>query len=273
MTIPIHQFNEQKSQDIPFEIVRLADISPISISPRPHKHTFYEICWVQTGTATQYLDFNPYKMNAHTITFVSPGQVKSWDTKTTLKGYVILFTKAFLQMTALAPVNMRDYDFFHRPDLQPLITLTPEAYTLFDQLCLSMVRDFEYIGLGRSTLLESWLRIFLVHAQRLFEAQRLTNTHTATSQLVESFMRAIDHEYARYQQVQDYADQLGITPNYLTDCVREQLGVSASTLIHQRIILESKRLLTYSDQPIGEIAFALNFDDPSYFSRYFKRHV
>jgi AraC family transcriptional activator of pobA len=75
------------------------------------------------------------------------------------------------------------------------------------------------------------------------------------------------------QRVTDYAALLGVTPEHLTRSVRRATGVAASDVIHQRLVLEAKRSLLYTDLTVRAIADDLRFDDPSYFNRFFKRSV
>jgi AraC family transcriptional regulator, transcriptional activator of pobA len=67
------------------------------------------------------------------------------------------------------------------------------------------------------------------------------------------------------------ADQLGLSPQNLNAICRKASGKSASELIIEQVILEAKRYLIHSDKNISEIAFTLNFADPSHFVKYFKK--
>ena len=75
----------------------------------------------------------------------------------------------------------------------------------------------------------------------------------------------------RLHQVQDYAGLMAITEKYLNELCKKTAGKTASELIHERIILEAKRLLLHSDLNNKEVAYFLSFDDPSHFSKFFKR--
>ena len=68
-----------------------------------------------------------------------------------------------------------------------------------------------------------------------------------------------------------YAEMLNISAGHMGDVVKEQSGKPAIAHIHERVILEAKRLLFHTDYVIKEIAFHLGFEDASYFSRFFKR--
>lgn len=71
----------------------------------------------------------------------------------------------------------------------------------------------------------------------------------------------------------DYAGKLNVSAKTLTNCVK---GISQQTpleIINERLILEAKRLLVYSDKTVNQIGFELGFDDPSYFVKFFKRQI
>ena len=74
-------------------------------------------------------------------------------------------------------------------------------------------------------------------------------------------------------QAGEYARMLGVTPNYLNVLSQRCVGVSALSLIHRRIMLEIKRLLLRTDLDVSEIAYAMRFNELSYFSRFFKRNA
>ena len=78
----------------------------------------------------------------------------------------------------------------------------------------------------------------------------------------------IDKNFIKERQVQFYATQLGVCPNYMNVLTRKFLGKSALELINERTVLEIKRMLLRSDFTISEIAYRLGFNELSYFSRF-----
>jgi AraC family transcriptional activator of pobA len=113
----------------------------------------------------------------------------------------------------------------------------------------------------------------LIQAQRLYHVKATPAKVGAGEALVQQFIRQIDRHYLTRQSVQEYADLLAVTAGHLSDSTREVLGVPASYLIHQRLIVEAKRLLLHTEQSAGEIGQQLGFSDPSYFARFFKRET
>jgi AraC family transcriptional activator of pobA len=72
--------------------------------------------------------------------------------------------------------------------------------------------------------------------------------------------------------VAQYASLLNTTPQNLNAACRKSGGQSAGEILDGFIIDEAKRLLLYTDNNVGEIAYQLNFKDPSYFVKFFKKY-
>ncbi len=88
--------------------------------------------------------------------------------------------------------------------------------------------------------------------------------------LTRQFMLLVEQHYQETCSLTEYAMMLHVTTGVLIETVRRSLGQPAGQIIRERLLLEAKRLLRYSDLPVAEIAARLNFEDPSYFSRFFK---
>lgn len=87
-----------------------------------------------------------------------------------------------------------------------------------------------------------------------------------------SFHELLSREKNLINSVEYYAETLNITPQNHNAICRKVSGLSASDVIADTMVSEAKRLLTYTDKTISEVAFELNFKDPSHFVKYFKRH-
>lgn len=71
----------------------------------------------------------------------------------------------------------------------------------------------------------------------------------------------------------DYAALLHVMERRLSEATKRCTGQTASEIIHERVLLEAKRLLVHSQLSISEVAYRLSIDDPAYFSRFFKKHT
>jgi AraC family transcriptional regulator, transcriptional activator of pobA len=85
------------------------------------------------------------------------------------------------------------------------------------------------------------------------------------------FRQLVDQDYRSHQQIASYARQIGVTSTHLNRVCRENFGETATGLIHQRLVLEAKRYLTFTTLSVKEVSFALGFEEPAYFARFFKQ--
>jgi AraC family transcriptional regulator, transcriptional activator of pobA len=88
--------------------------------------------------------------------------------------------------------------------------------------------------------------------------------------LVRKFNLAVENHYKTQHQVQFYADLLNKSPKTLSNLFAIYKQKTPVGIIHERIALEAKRLLIYTDKSAKEIAFELGFEEISHFSRFFK---
>lgn len=138
-----------------------------------------------------------------------------------------------------------------------------------------LAEEFEQSGAGHHLALDGWLEVLLGNALRLG-----TNLPDATDRsagqrhmLVTRFNELIEKRFREEQSVADYARRLHTSESRLRTATLAATGQSPLQLIHARILLEAKRQLHYTDSPISEIAYALGFDDPAYFTRFFSRRA
>ncbi len=237
-----------------------------------HRHSFYHLVFFTAGTGKQQIDFKKFEVKPGLVYFMIPGQVHSWDFSTEPDGYLINFSSNYLSSFLLKPDYLADFSFFSgQPDHQviELPTATQEQIT-------PIFEDILKEGLNEQPLNDDLVKTLLI---RLFiEIARTTNVmqnpngHSYNHTLLKNFQNLIETNYAHLRLPKQYAELLYITPNHLNALCNDFLGVSAGTLIRNRVILEAKRLLINLDLMISEVAAKLNFDDQSYFIKFFKKY-
>ena len=88
-----------------------------------------------------------------------------------------------------------------------------------------------------------------------------------------TFRQLVAENYLTVRSVQEYADLIGISTTHLRNTVKDITGYSPGQLIRQEIIFEAKRKLANTELTTAQIGYALNFEDTSYLSRFFKRET
>ena len=90
---------------------------------------------------------------------------------------------------------------------------------------------------------------------------------------IERFIALVERDHAIRHRVAEYAAELALTPGHLNWLCRQALGRSAGAVVRERLVLEAKRRLLYSDAPVSAIGYGLGFADPPYFTRFFRRET
>jgi AraC-like DNA-binding protein len=119
-------------------------------------------------------------------------------------------------------------------------------------------------------MLQSYLKQFIIHAVRVRKERHIVKDDVE-SKLFKDFSTLVEFNFTKLHSVTDYANRLGLSPKSLTKHFQKIGTQTPSDFIKNRIILEAKRKLIYTDFSVKEIAFDLGFNDPAYFSRFFTK--
>ena len=166
------------------------------------------------------------------------------------------------------------YSVFHTFDTTPFYRVNNEVAHTLQHLVQQMEEEMKYQNcFGNTDILKSLIRIFLIQVLRHGEQNSelpMSNLKPAHILFIK-FRKLVEQEYKHMHTVQEYADRLNVAQRTLHKCVNECSHTSPLSFINERIMLEAKRLVKYSNLMIKEIAFDLGFDDPSYFIKLFKK--
>lgn len=239
----------------------------------PHRHNYHEIFVVQAGHGKHAIDGHASDIGPCSVSLITKGQVHLVEYLTDLMGWLIRFDDDFL------PAGFTSQAWNYHA-------------TLFNQLgrprTLFIDRtDYDALGLVLDLIESEWaqpdafqqhdvlrhlLSVLIVRLERIYQNALSTNQHEREEYRVyQHFMSLLDDRFTRYHDVQHYATTLQITPVRLSRLLGRIMGRSTKQMIDERIVLEAKRFLHYTDLSITEIAAALGYSDQFHFSKTFKR--
>jgi AraC family transcriptional regulator, transcriptional activator of pobA len=138
-----------------------------------------------------------------------------------------------------------------------------------------LAREFTRSSSGHSLALQGWLEVLLANLLRLTQ-QRPNAADPVVGQqrrLVARFNELIEHRYRNSEPLATYATSLNVSESRLRNACLAMTGRTPMQLVHARIVLEAKRQLLYTDNPVRTIGYALGFDDAAYFTRFFTRQA
>jgi AraC-like DNA-binding protein len=238
-----------------------------------HRHNFYQIIWVTKGCGTHLIDFHAYPIQPATLYFLSPGQVHEWQMTEAVTGYIIAFTNELFSSTLQGKTTLSDLPYFYPINAHPLLYVGDEQATVFNTIIGRIESEYQASLVDREAMLTAFIQILLIEAKRIYDPHQSTHSIASGVLLTKQFLFLVEENFLLQTRVTEYAKQLSITANHLNETVKQTVGKTAGELIRDRLLLEAKRWLIHSDLSISEIAHDLNFEDPSYFCRFFKRYT
>ena len=226
---------------------------------KAHKHDgYFELIFLTDGAGIHEIDDQNYQVEPPMLFYMSPGHVHCWEFSKIPKGYVCIFKEEFLN--EFPDVKMKFLEFATMYKLNnKLIDFADDFKLLYNEYQL----DHPDIN-----ILKSYLNAILWKVVRL--PLENTNSTTDSNPLILNYRKLLDIYYASSKNMDFYADQLNVSKRVLNNCCKKEIGRSSSSLINERIIVESKRLLKHTSNTISEVAYHLNFNDPSHFVKFFK---
>ena len=253
-----------------FMIDRFEDIIRPKSMLWPHKHSFYEILWIEQGTSHHMIDQHSFELSDDCLFFIAPGQVHELDHSEDVKGYSIMFTEEFLSLGHAQPDLLAGLSFLENTYSRPAFPVNQNQTANLTTILQSLHQET-----GRKDKSEAVIRhlllAFLFNIQRLMADANQAENDNISVLTLKKFRKLIEEHYKKETRLSFFAAQLFITVPNLNEISKKITGKTAGELIRERIWLEAKRMLIHSHESVGQIAANLGFKDFSYFSRQFKK--
>jgi len=238
---------------------------------KPHRHEqFYQILFLETGDGRVTIDGRAARLEAPCLLLLPPLVVHGFSFSHNVEGLVVtLFERRLAEILRASPDVMRGLE---APRLLSLANQPAIASRVAASLA-AVWTEFQAQEPARLAAIEAQLALLLIAAHRLCgqadetqpEGQRRGHAHIAR------FRHLVEQDYRKRQPIEAYARRLGLTATHLNRLCRVHPGASALDVVNARLMLEAKRCLVFTALGVKETAGALGFEDPAYFTRFFRR--
>ena len=251
------------------ETERTIKVAPFRKNVRrthPHKHNSYlELIYLSAGTGIHGIDSVEYTIEPPVIHIVRQEQVHHWQLDTEPEGYVVLVKKAFIEKSLDGELK----SLFTKISSQCCLQVVDNA--MIEGLLALLSEEIAENGENSFAVIEGVLKALL--AKILLVSSPFVNPNERNAGIYPTFIQLLNEDNGLKKTVSHYAEKLGVSPQNLNMACQRSVGKAAADLVAEFVIAESKRLLLYTDMTVSEIAFSLEFTDPSYFVKYFKKSV
>jgi AraC-like DNA-binding protein len=145
------------------------------------------------------------------------------------------------------------------------------ATNTIDKLLELLTEENNANGSHNFQITEGLLKSLLAKVLEVSEPTTTKQEHK--SDLFQRFILLLSADNGVKNKVVYYAGKLNTTPQNLNAACQKSIQKAATEVLSEFVLNEAKRLLLYTNKTISEIAFALEFTDPSHFVKYFKKIV
>jgi AraC-like DNA-binding protein len=255
-----------------FQIHRYEDVLRNSrMASPPHRWSYFRICFLKQGGGDLVSGIYKFKARKNSF-FVIPSRVivssENWTTDT--EGYVLLFNLDFFLQNNIS-LQMLSNKMWLTGSVRPDIELSNEQAEEVSRIMESILQEKKQKGKTNTEFIAVKILELLILGERLSGEIQTGTANFPVSDIVQQFISLLDLHFSKEHSVKFYADALSMHPNYLNAVVKKHIGMSAKESIQNRILLEIKYLLHSTNLPIKEIANQMGFNDPNYFTTFFKR--
>ena len=273
--IPHIQFNAPSSDNFGFEVVPIENIARSKDAydhdpEQPHQLKFYNLIVFTEGKGRHFIDFHWYPVQQNSIVYLTKDQVNAFEFSTELKGYCIIFTESYF----VSCFSHLPEDFVFRlfnPQLFSPILQIPKGSDFSQYFDLLHKESMNGAGFNQKTIIESLFVILISKAEAIKQSQTFLIKSSSKIRFFHSFTTMMEQHISKSRSADFYARELGVTYKHLNSICKELLNKTAKQVIDDYVILLAKRSLINSSLKSTELAYALGFEDPTNFTKYFKQ--
>lgn len=211
---------------------------------------------------------------------IAPNQTIEIDNeiehKENMLGWGLFFHPDLIRATSLND-KLKNYSFFKYEVSEALHLSDKEKNILLE--CVQKIQSEleENIDVHSQYIIVSTIELLLNYCSRFYGRQMITRSQTNKSiitqieNILTKYFAATKLKEQGLPTVKFLADNVNLSPSYLSDLLKKETGKNAQEHIHFYLIEEAKNYLINTEKNINEIAYTLGFEYPQYFNKLFKQ--
>ena len=267
--IPQYKFHQTKyGEELLIDVVTLDGIKHYIEKTPIHTLSYFDITFITSGIGRISINNKQYDLNPGDVIFSKPGEVREWQE--TPQGYALIFEEEFLLSFFNDPVFIRNLSYFNSNRGASQMNIKT-IYVRIEQLILTIIEEINNKESKDKHILRALLyEVLMLLNREYIKTDRAVSFEKQQSRHMDHFIQLVDKDFKAHHDTKYYADKICLTPNYLNEIVQKSIGTTPKSYIQNKIIQEAKKLLSYTDTSVAEIAEILHFESSSYFIRLFR---
>ncbi|MDR0536811.1 MAG: AraC family transcriptional regulator [Tannerellaceae bacterium] len=277
--VPLYNyFTTQRDNNYPIALADLNYLPSQIPASKFHSLEHYDISFIYEGRGDFSVNEQTHTVAPGDIIFSRPGDIRAWDAMSLTGGRALLFDDVSIQTLFSGSSPIESMSCLSPARQSARLSLTIVQYRNIRVLLSELKTELLLKKKNRTRICAFLSDIFTLLQAAYTDAMKslpdIVIPSNRTRHIhVSEFFRLVNTELCREHSIQYYAGRMGITPNYLNEIMKRSIGINAKQYIQNSLIIEAKRRLAHTDQPILLISEELNFDTLAYFIRFFHRQT
>lgn len=266
---PVHRFFT--AGQVHFKFVTITEAS-FEVPDVEHRHGYWTLFVFLEGKGRHIIDFKEVPVKPGSIHIVLPGQIHALHGGKNFLAYALIFTEEFFLMRdETIKLLMRLFSFMDAGEAAAF-DITKADKDFFTGLLTLIQHEYNSQHSNKGAVLLDLLSVFITKCISALQLPPLAHSTDDSLDYIR-LRKEVEHNYRSIHTVAEYATRLGLSAKQLNEICRNHTGNTALEFIHARIVIEAKRLLKYSNKPIKQIAYDLNFTDAAHFTNFFRQRT
>ena len=249
-------------------MVDIKDFESIPDLQNPRRVMKYLLVYCKTGSVSMTVDEKDFLLNSGQIITVTSGQIHRFKEASSAEGFILEFTLDYFGKDDNDIELIFHNGLFCHFAMNEVITVDNNVIGQELRLIQAELNEQPYQYL---ISVHARIKLILVSINRakVDRGDEIWKPNALFLKFLEAVRDNFEHNYP----VSKFAEMLGTTEMKLNELAKIHAGKTAQNVIYGLITSEAKRLLIYEDLSVKEVAYKLGFNDPFYFSNFFKKQT
>ena len=232
----------------------------------------------EKGNVLFNINLKEFKVGPNDLVICSPGDLMQGHSEDGVHlSQIMMVSSHFLKEMYISLNSFMP--FFASQKEHPVFHLTDEEMTELKTYFMAIQKTVDSDDYFRIDITKRLLAAYLYKLGSILYRHRPELQAEAAKPLkreeilFKEFIRLVSEHHRKERRVDFYAEQLFLSPKHFSTVIKKVSGKTAGQWIDEYVILEAKTLLKYSVMSIQEVAYYMNFPNPSFFGKYFKQHT
>lgn len=231
-----------------------------------HSHNYFQIIFIDEGEAKHCIEYEPpLVMKPYEVSVVFPKQIHQISFKR-CRGIILMFDEVLFCSDILKKeLSAYNVDLYRK--LNHIVYDKQQYQNIRDkveQICIL----YNNISPIKKEQIRFYIKILLLQLIEYAHEKEQPAKNLSIVNVYANYKELIEKQYHSTKTVSSYAQQMGISVKRLNNICKQESGMTALAVLHERVMVEAKRMLLFSGESIKEISFKLGFTSPSAFNKF-----